>query len=55
MPERKRYIGDGVYMAYDEFGFILTTEDGEKATNTIYLEPAVLAQLIRFVNEWKET
>jgi hypothetical protein len=51
MPENKRYIGDSVYIAHDGYYLILTTENGEQATNTILLEPAVLDRLINFVNE----
>ena len=54
MSENKRYLGDSVYIAYDGYYFILTTENGDGPTNTILLEPGVLDQLIQFVNEWKE-
>jgi hypothetical protein len=47
----KTYIGDGVYVELDDNtgGIVLTVEDGIEATNTIYLEPSVLAQLNTFV------
>lgn len=47
----KRYLGDGAYVEYDGFGLVLTAEDGIRATNTVYLEPEVLAELERFVAE----
>lgn len=48
-PHRKVYLGDGVYVATDDYGLVLTTENGIEATNTIYLEPEVYAALARFV------
>lgn len=47
----KRYLGDGVYIEWNEGldQWILTTEDGIKATNTIYLEPAVMTSLLEAV------
>ena len=54
MSEKKEYIGDGVYVE-DEHGMIkLTAEDGIRATDTIYLEPEVLASLLRWVEKQKE-
>ena len=47
----KRYIGDAVYVAFDGFGLILTTEDGIQATNTIYLEPEVWEALRTYVKD----
>lgn len=44
----KRYLGDGVYASYDGYHIVLTAEDGVVATNTIYLEPSVLAALIAY-------
>jgi hypothetical protein len=42
---RKTYLGDGVYIDSDGNGFLLTTEDGIRATNTIYLELEVMMAL----------
>jgi hypothetical protein len=40
------YLGDGVYVAFDGYGVVLTTQNGEgPPTNTIVLEPAVWALL----------
>lgn len=47
----KRYIGDAVYVDFDGFNFILTTEDGLRATNTIILEPDVSAAFLSYVHE----
>ncbi len=35
----KEYLGDGVYMDFDGFHIVLTTEDGISVQNTVYLEP----------------
>lgn len=48
MP-RKEYIGDGVYVDYDGFSIVLTTENGVEVTNTIVLEPSVYGALVEWV------
>jgi len=53
-PSMKRYIGDGVYVAFDGFALTLTTENGVAVTNTIYLEPEVWAALNEFVAEMRK-
>lgn len=45
MSVLKDYLGDGVYADFDGYAIILTTENGIETTNTIYLEPSVLAAL----------
>lgn len=49
----RRYLGDGVYVAFDvsTLNVILTTEDGLRATNRIVLEPEVLDALGNFARE----
>jgi hypothetical protein len=46
---KKVYLGDGAYVEFDGFAFILTTEDGERVTNTVVLEPEVYRALVAFV------
>lgn len=46
----KTYLGDAVYADFDGYHVVLTTENGIRTTNTICLEPAVLAALDRY---WK--
>lgn len=48
MSEKKEYLGDGVYIAVENGMFKLTTEDGIRATNTIFLEPEVYKALARY-------
>lgn len=42
MNRFKEYLGDAVFIQYDGFGIELTTSDGIRDTNTIYLELVVL-------------
>lgn len=45
----KSYIGDGVYVEFDGYGIVLTTENGIEVTNRIVLEPEVYTALTTFV------
>ena len=47
----KKYLGDGVYVAHDGYGIILTSENGVTVLNTIYLEPEVLSALFRYLDQ----
>lgn len=48
--KKKEYLGDGVYVEINENGqIVLTTEDGIRATNTIYLEPEVYGRLVEYL------
>lgn len=49
MKFEKTYIGDGVYVDWDGYHLVLTTEDGISATNTICLEPAVQIKLVEYI------
>ena len=48
MSNEKVYLGDGVYADWEHGTTMvkLTTEDGVLATNTIFLEPDVMEELI---------
>ena len=46
----KTYLGDGVYIEQVPGGLKMTTENGIEATNTIYLEPAVVEAFIDYVS-----
>jgi len=53
MSDKKVYLGDSVYVEYDGYNFVLTTDNGMGASNTIVLEPTVYVALTRFVNNLK--
>ena len=52
--ENADYIGDGVYIGYDSFGFWLYANDHEDPTDKIYLEPATIEALNRFVKRFEK-
>lgn len=50
MSALKYYLGDGVYVDFDGFAFVLTTENGiPPPQNEIILEPQVIEALLRYV------
>lgn len=52
MFTRKRYLGDAVYVEFDDFHqLILTTENGIETTNTIVLDSHILLSLVEFAKE----
>lgn len=51
----KSYLGDAVYCEDNGYGITLTTENGEEATNTIQLEPAVINALLQYIKRMKES
>jgi len=50
----KAYLGDSVYIDFDGYGLVLTTENGIETTNRIYLEPEVFNKLEVYVKELKK-
>lgn len=51
---KKIYLGDAVYAAFDGAGITLTTEDGVRVSNEIYLEPDVVKSLFDYVEAIKQ-
>lgn len=45
------YIGDGVYVVFDGYGFWLHANSHDNPTDRIYLEPQVALVLMRKVEE----
>jgi hypothetical protein len=45
----KEYLGDSVYASFDGYHVWLTTENGYGPSNSIGLDPSVLASLDRYV------
>jgi hypothetical protein len=48
MSRFKDYLGDSVYADFDHGMIVLTTENGFGPSNTVALEPEVLAALDRY-------
>jgi len=48
--EHKTYLGDSVYAAVEGGMIKLTTENGMRASNTIYLEQEVYEALVEYVD-----
>lgn len=49
----KQYLGDAVYVTYDGYNTVLTTENGIRILNEIYLDPYVVEKLLRYLQECK--
>lgn len=50
----KAYLGDGVYMDFDGYHIVLTTNNGREDTNTVYLEPEVLDNMLRMLKTMEQ-
>lgn len=46
--EHIEYVGDAVYAKFDGFGIELRANDPKFPTDTIYIEPQVLQNLVEF-------
>jgi ribosomal protein L14 len=55
MSKYKRYVGDGVYIDFDGFSIVLTTEDGRSVTNRIVLEPEVYREVTEALTDWAKS
>lgn len=45
---KKAYLGDGAYVSYNGYAFVLTTENGLRETNRVVLEPDMLKLLNKY-------
>lgn len=52
--DEQAYMGDGVYARRDKFGVTLTTNNGVKVTNEIYLDAEVLEALMIYCKRGKK-
>ena len=50
------YMGDGVYIEFDGFGYIIRANHHEQdsCTDQIYIEPSVLKKITNFVLRMQE-
>jgi len=49
MSKREAYLGDGLYAKFDGYMLCIYAHNGIEATNTVWLEPAVLKALQYFL------
>lgn len=49
--KKKAYLGDSVYIAPTENGYVITTENGLGPSNEIFLEPQVVKALVNYLKE----
>ena len=47
------YLGDGAYAEYDGWGFTIFASNGLERTDSVYLEPEVLASFQKFIDAMK--
>lgn len=52
--ERKQYLGDGLYADFDGYQIELYASNGERKTNSVYLEPGVLASFLIYIENLKK-
>ena len=50
----KQYLGDGVYVDTEDGCLLLTTENGLRITNMIFLEPCVFTALTQYATRLKQ-
>ena len=51
----KEYLGDGVYVEDSGFDYILTTENGIEASNTIVVDVQIVKVLNKFIEQREST
>ena len=49
----KLYLGDSVYVDDGKYELILTTDDGNGPSNTIFMNLDVVDALVRYCTEWQ--
>lgn len=54
MKDKKSYLGDGAYVNFDGYHVVLTAENGICATNTVYLDPWVLASFLEYIERLRK-
>ncbi len=52
--ERITHLGDGAYVEFDGYGYMLMANSHSNPTDRVYLEPPVFESLILFVKYWEE-
>jgi hypothetical protein len=49
MSDNATYLGDGLYADFDGYGIELYAHNGIEKTNSVFLEPATYAALLKYV------
>jgi len=47
----KEYLGDGVYIEFDGYGYILTSENGASVLDEIYLDLGIIRNLNEYIGK----
>lgn len=55
MPDKAAYLGDGAYVRFEGFAFVIFTSDGIDEANHIWLEPGHIAALNEFVQQVRQS
>jgi len=53
-PGETQYIGDGVYLHFDGFGFELRANHHETPTDRVYIDGGCVRTLLRLIRETME-
>lgn len=52
MPKQQpTYLGDGAFVEWNGYAFVIFTDNGLSRTNEVYLEPNHMRELIRYAQE----
>jgi len=51
--QEPEYLGDGLYASWDGWQIRLYAHNGARATNEVFLEPAVLVAFLRYAESLK--
>jgi hypothetical protein len=49
-PFPKEYLGDGAYVSFDGYHYVLTTENGISIQNTVCLDPGCVTSFLRYMS-----
>lgn len=52
--ETESYLGDGLYVSFDGYQIALKANHHLYPTDTVYLDPSVYENLVKFVEKLKE-
>jgi hypothetical protein len=53
-PPREEYLGDGVYIGFDGYQYVLKANSHINPTDTIALDPHVVKALLKYIKDTEE-